>query len=247
MARIVGFTEQQVLTPVYRADGTIASGGTPQLILPRAAPRSSFMIQNTSASDTLYFEFGCARAKATVSNGAITAVTVTNAGFGFTYPPIVKFLGGGNISNGRDLGLGYPNQSAPSNFATAHCVLSGGAVSSIVIDNPGIKEVQMWTDETTLRERFTDIEALAAQCKFHDCKHGTDTGCEIRSAVESGKLDAERYRGFLKLDEEIEKLRKRRKKRQMTVERRSKRDHKIKARNRSDRADLDRELKPRNH
>ena len=137
MARIVGFTEQQVLTPVYRADGTIASGGTPQLILPRAAPRSYFMIQNTSASDTLYFEFGCARAKATVSNGAITAVTVTNAGFGFTYPPIVKFLGGGNISNGRDLGLGYPNQSAPSNFATAHCVLSGGAVSSIVIDNPG--------------------------------------------------------------------------------------------------------------
>ena len=137
MARIVGFTEQQVLTPVYRADGTIASGGTPQLILPRAAPRSSFMIQNTSASDTLYFEFGCARAKATVSNGAITAVTVTNAGFGFTYPPIVKFLGGGNISNGRDLGLGYPNQLAPSNFATAHCVLSGGAVSSIVIDNPG--------------------------------------------------------------------------------------------------------------
>ena len=137
MARIVGFTEQQVLTPVYRADGTIASGGTPQLILPRAAPRSSFMIQNTSASDTLYFEFGCARAKATVSNGAITAVTVTNAGFSFTYPPIVKFLGGGNISNGRDLGLGYPNQSAPSNFATAHCVLSNGAVSSIVIDNPG--------------------------------------------------------------------------------------------------------------
>ncbi len=117
----------------------------------------------------------------------------------------------------------------------------------IVIDNPGIKEVQMWTDETTLRERFADIEALAAQCKFHDCKHGTDSGCEIRSAVESGKLDAERYRGFLKLDEEIEKLRKRRKKRQMTVERRSKRDHKIKARNRSDRADLDRELKPRNH
>ncbi len=117
----------------------------------------------------------------------------------------------------------------------------------IVIDNPGIKEVQMWTDETTLRERFADIEALAAQCQFHDCKHGTDAGCKIRSAVEKGTLDAERYRGYLKLDEEIEKLRKRRKKRQMTVERRSKRDHKIKARNRSDRADLDRELKPRSH
>ena len=85
MARVVGFTEQQNLTPVYRADGTVAAGGTAQLILPRAAPRSSILLQNTSASDTLYFEFGCARAKATVSNGKVTAITVTNAGFGFTY------------------------------------------------------------------------------------------------------------------------------------------------------------------
>ena len=137
MARIIGFTEQQVLTPVYRADGKIASGGTAQLILPRAAPRSSLLLQNTSSSDTLYFEFGGARATATLSNGAVSSFTITNAGFGYTYPPSVHFLGGGNTLNGRDLGVGYPNQAAPSNYATAHCVLTSGAVSSIVIDNPG--------------------------------------------------------------------------------------------------------------
>ena len=137
MARVVGFTGQQNLTPIYRADGIIAAGGTPQLILPRAAPRSSIIIQNTSTTNTIYLEFGCARATATVSGGKVTAVTVTNAGFGFTYPPLVHFLGGGNASNGRDLGVGYPNQLAPSNYATAHCVLSSGAISSIVIDNPG--------------------------------------------------------------------------------------------------------------
>jgi hypothetical protein len=137
MARVVGFTEQQVLTPVYRADGTIATGGTPQLVLPRAAPRSSVLIQNTSTSDTLTFEFGCARAKATVTNGKVTSVTVTNAGFGFTYPPRIIFLGGGNPSNGLDLGLGYPNQYAPSDTAAAHCVLSGGSIASIVIDDGG--------------------------------------------------------------------------------------------------------------
>jgi len=137
MARVIGFTEQQNLTPVYRADGSIAAGGTPQLILPRAAPRSSIVIQNTSASDTIYLEFGCARATATVSGGKVTAVTVTNAGFGFTYAPSVRFLGGGNLLNGLDLGVGYPNQNAPSNYATAHCVLTSGAISSIVIDNAG--------------------------------------------------------------------------------------------------------------
>ena len=137
MARVVGFGEQQVLLPLYRADGSVAAGGTAQLILPRAAPRSSITIQNTSSTDTIVLEFGSARATATLSGGKVSSITVTNAGFGYTYPPYVRFLGGGNIGNGRDLGLGYPNQSAPSNFATAHCVLTAGAVSSIVIDNPG--------------------------------------------------------------------------------------------------------------
>ena len=115
----------------------------------------------------------------------------------------------------------------------------------IIIDNPGIKEIQMWTDETTLRERFADIEALARQCKYHDCKHGSDAGCAIREAVEGGQLNPQRYEGFLRLDDEIQELRRRRKKRQMTVERRDKRDRKVKARNRQDRLDHERELKPR--
>lgn len=137
MARAVGFTEQQVLTPGYRADGVIAVAGTPQLILPRAAPRSSVLIQNTSTSDALSVEFGCARATATITSGKVTSITVTNGGFGFTYAPYVRFLGGGNPLNGRDLGLGYPNQDSPSNFATAHAVLTSGVVTSIVIDNAG--------------------------------------------------------------------------------------------------------------
>ncbi len=115
----------------------------------------------------------------------------------------------------------------------------------IVIDNPGIKEVQMWTDETTLRESFADIEDLAATCRFGDCKHGSDAGCAIRTAVTEGRLDAARYEGFLKLEDEITKLKKLQKKRQMTVERRAKRDHKIKARNRADRVEIERDLKPR--
>ena len=114
----------------------------------------------------------------------------------------------------------------------------------IIIDNPGIKEVQMWTDESTPRNQFSDIEEISHQCRFHDCKHGSDAGCAIRAAVESGELDEARYAGFLKLDEEIAELIRRRKKRQMTIERRQKRDHRVKARNLSDRRALEAELRP---
>lgn len=114
----------------------------------------------------------------------------------------------------------------------------------ILIDNPGIREVQMWTDENTLRESFADVEALARECKFHDCKHGSDKGCAIRDAVESGVLDEMRYESYLKLEDEIELLNKRREKRKMVVERRAKRDHRVKARNLADRIDHDRREKP---
>jgi ribosome biogenesis GTPase len=104
---------------------------------------------------------------------------------------------------------------------------SGG----ILIDNPGIREVHMWTDEETLRERFADLEVLAGQCRFSDCRHGaTQAGCAIQSAIADGKITSQRLDGFLKLDQELALLQKNREKRQMTVARRARRDHQSKSR-----------------
>jgi ribosome biogenesis GTPase len=98
---------------------------------------------------------------------------------------------------------------------------SGG----IIIDNPGIREVHMWTDEITLRERFSDLDELAQQCKFTDCRHGaTNAGCAIQAAIMEGKLDVKRLEGLLKLDGEIALLQRNRQQRQMTVDRRTRRD-----------------------
>ena len=105
----------------------------------------------------------------------------------------------------------------------------------------------MWTDENTLLESFLDIDAIASRCKFHDCKHASDKGCAINAAVESGELSIERYESYLKLEDEIEELNKRRKKRQMITERRAKRDNRIKARNLADRIDYDNNQKPENY
>jgi ribosome biogenesis GTPase len=104
-----------------------------------------------------------------------------------------------------------------------------------------MREIQMWTDEFTLRASFEDIAQLASECKFADCSHERDSGCAIRKAVEQKELDPARYESFLNLETEIEALRKRAKKRQMATERWFKRNHRVKARNLDDRIQLEKD------
>ena len=111
----------------------------------------------------------------------------------------------------------------------------------MLIDNPGMREIQMWTDETTLRESFSDVDAITSNCKFADCGHRNDIGCAIREAVERGELDPARHAHFLNLEQEITALRNRAKKRQMAVERWAKRNRRVKARNLNDRIQLERD------
>lgn len=79
--------------------------------------------------------------------------------------------------------------------------LQGGAW---LIDTPGMREVAMTAiDSEGLSHTFEDIESLAAQCKFSDCKHEREPGCAVRSAIDSGELDASRLRSYHKLQREI--------------------------------------------
>ncbi len=119
-------------------------------------------------------------------------------------------------------------------------VLPGGGM---LIDNPGMREIQMWTDEATLRDSFADVDALSAECKFADCSHRSDAKCAIRAAVDAGTLELGRYENFLNLENEIAALRKRAEKRQMAVERWAKRNNRVKARNLDDRIQLEKDLR----
>ena len=116
--------------------------------------------------------------------------------------------------------------------------LPGGG---LLIDNPGMREIQMWTDEKTLRESFADIEEITALCRYADCSHRHDAGCAIRAAVANGTLDAARHTHFLNLETEIAALKQRAAKRQMAVERWAKRNRRVKARNLNDRIQLERD------
>jgi ribosome biogenesis GTPase len=76
---------------------------------------------------------------------------------------------------------------------------SGG----IVIDTPGMREIQMWAGEDDLEGAFPDIAALAERCYFNDCTHDREPGCAVRDAIESGDLELARFDSFKKLQNEL--------------------------------------------
>ncbi|WP_223807326.1 ribosome small subunit-dependent GTPase A [Montanilutibacter psychrotolerans] len=71
-----------------------------------------------------------------------------------------------------------------------------------LIDTPGMRELKP-TGEEDVAENFADVEALAAQCRFRDCKHGREPGCAVRAAIEGGTLDTQRFASFVKLSGEV--------------------------------------------
>jgi ribosome biogenesis GTPase / thiamine phosphate phosphatase len=73
----------------------------------------------------------------------------------------------------------------------------------LIIDTPGMREIQLWDGEEGLGSLFDDIEELASKCKFTDCKHKSEPGCAVRRAIKSGELDEERYNSYLKMGREI--------------------------------------------
>ena len=81
--------------------------------------------------------------------------------------------------------------------------LPGGA---LLIDTPGLRELQLWADDDGLDRTFDEIDRLAARCRFPDCGHGQEPGCAVRAAVESGDLDRGRWESYLKLRLELRRL-----------------------------------------
>jgi ribosome biogenesis GTPase len=73
----------------------------------------------------------------------------------------------------------------------------------MVIDTPGMRELQVWGDEEGLKQVFDDIDELAIKCRFRDCSHQSEPGCAVQEAIRDGSLDPERLTSFLKLKKEF--------------------------------------------
>jgi ribosome biogenesis GTPase / thiamine phosphate phosphatase len=98
--------------------------------------------------------------------------------------------------------------------------LPGGA---LVLDTPGMKELQLWAGEDALGDVFEEVAELASGCRFADCAHDREPGCAVREALADGSLPAERWESYGKLKRELRALEIRRSKALQAEERRRRR------------------------
>lgn len=77
------------------------------------------------------------------------------------------------------------------------------APGALVIDTPGLRELQLWADEEAVDDAFPDIEELAEACRFRDCRHEEEPGCAVRAALAAGSLDQGRHASWQKLRREV--------------------------------------------
>ena len=131
--------------------------------------------------------------------GAKTGVLLGSSGVGKS-TLINALLGEQRLATGevRDDGRGR--------HTTSHRELLVLPNGGVLIDTPGLRELQLWETDDGLEKAFADVTELTVQCKFSDCAHDTEPGCAVRAALEDGSLPEDRWESYLKLQRELAHL-----------------------------------------
>ncbi len=111
---------------------------------------------------------------------------------------LINGLVGADVMRTREV-----HRSGEGRHMTSHrqlIVLPGGGM---LIDTPGLREAQLWEGEDALGDVFEDVESLALQCRFTDCRHLTEPGCAVKAAIAAGTLAAARLESYRKLQREL--------------------------------------------
>jgi ribosome biogenesis GTPase len=126
-----------------------------------------------------------------------------------------------NTLAGRELLATQPirEDDGEGRHTTSHRQLVLLPDGGLVLDTPGLRELQLWESSDGLSETFGDVEELAAQCRFSDCAHRTEPGCAVQAALEDGTLPFGRWASYKKLQRELAHLERRLDKRLQAEER----------------------------
>ncbi|MBW5446873.1 ribosome small subunit-dependent GTPase A [Cohnella sp. CFH 77786] len=101
---------------------------------------------------------------------------------------------------------GIREDDARGRHTTTHRELFLLPSGALLMDTPGMRELQLWEARDGWQEAFSDIAELAAKCRFRDCRHQSEAGCAVREALESGELDPKRYANYGKTERELARL-----------------------------------------
>ena len=111
---------------------------------------------------------------------------------------LLNYLAGEEIQETKEV-REYDDRGRHTSTSREMFILDSGA---IMIDTPGMRELQLWGGTEGISEAFEDIEELRAQCKFSDCMHKKEPGCAIKQAIEDGVLDEKRFKSYITLQKE---------------------------------------------
>ncbi|MBV1758606.1 MAG: ribosome small subunit-dependent GTPase A [Dethiosulfatibacter sp.] len=112
---------------------------------------------------------------------------------------IINYLKGEKIMAVKEL-----RNDDKGRHTTTHRQLVPMASGGVIIDTPGMREIQIMDVETSLDKTFTDVEVLAKNCRFNNCQHQSEPGCAINEALEDGTLDRSRWENYIKMKKEID-------------------------------------------
>ncbi|KEK24192.1 ribosome small subunit-dependent GTPase A [Bacillus gaemokensis] len=98
---------------------------------------------------------------------------------------------------------GIREEDSKGRHTTTHRELFQLPSGGLVIDTPGMREIQLWEGSEAIHATFSDIEEFAKDCRFRDCEHENEPGCAVRKAIDDGILAANRLRNYKKLQREI--------------------------------------------
>jgi ribosome biogenesis GTPase / thiamine phosphate phosphatase len=117
---------------------------------------------------------------------------------------IVNHLAGNDVMATSALGA-----DGRGRHTTRHRELLPLPGGGLVLDTPGLRELQLWDVGAGLEQTFDDVVAFAANCRFGDCSHEGEPGCAVQQAIADGSLPRERYESWLKLQRELGRLERR--------------------------------------